>query len=143
MFFGEYHHALDEKGRLRIPAKLKTGLGCNYIVCKGTNNCLFVFCKEYFQNEFLTKLNNVPTFSVAGQKSIRALLSSTYEVEEDGQGRVLLPAGLKEFAKISKNVITIGVGNRIEIWSEEIYEQYFSDDASFDDMVKGLDEFNI
>ena len=143
MFFGEYHYQLDEKSRLRIPSKLKSE-SKEYVVTKGTNNCLFVFEKAYFGNEFLSKLANVPTFSVSGQKPIRALLSSSFEVGEDSQGRFVLPATLKEFAKISKNIVFIGVGNRIEIWAEEAWQEYNSEDGkTFDNMIESLAGFDI
>lgn len=143
MYFGEYRHTLDVKDRLRVPSKLKIGLSKQFIATKGTNNCLFIFDKSYFENEFLSKLNNIPTFNLQGQKPVRALLGSSFDIEEDNQGRFLLPSKLKEFANISKNVVFIGVGNRIEIWSEENYDKYFSDNLSFDEMVQGLDSFNI
>ncbi len=144
MFFGEYHYQLDEKSRLRIPSKLKASLSKEYIITKGINNSLFIFGKEFFESEFLAKLTSVPTFSVSGQKPIRALLSSSFEVAEDSQGRFLLPSTLKDFAKISKNVVFIGVGNRIEVWSEENWNEYNNEDGkTFDEMVESLSEFNI
>lgn len=143
MFFGEYKHIIDEKSRLRVPAKLKPGLNNEYVVTKGTNSCLFIFSKSYFQEQFLNKLNAVPTFNIESQKPIRMLLSSTYEVEEDGQGRFLLPSNLKEFAHINKDVVFVGVGNRIEIWSEENWNSYKGNDESFDDMANALSGFNV
>lgn len=144
MFFGEFLHQVDEKGRLRIPAKLKpafTAKEC--IITKGTNGCLFVFDKAYFVNNFLNKLSEIPTFDIASQKPIRMLLSSSFEAQEDSQGRFLLPAALKEYAKISKNVVFIGVGNRLEIWSEEAWEDYKASEYSFDESVSKLSELNI
>ncbi len=143
MFFGEYFHQTDEKGRLRIPSKLKNMLSKEYVITKGINNCLFVFDKVYFEQQFLAKLTAVPTFSVKGQKPIRTLLSSSFEVAEDGQGRFLLPIALKDFAKISKNVVFIGVGNRIEIWSEENWKVYNDDGISFDEIVNNLSDYNV
>ena len=143
MFFGEYHYQLDEKSRLRIPSKLKSE-SKEYVITKGTNNCLFVFNKSYFENEFLSKLASVPTFSVSGQKPIRALLSSSFEVCEDSQGRFLLPSTLKDFANISKNIVFIGVGNRIEIWAEETWNDYNNEDGkTFDNIIESLSGFNI
>ena len=75
MFFGEFSHQIDEKGRLRIPAKLKTDLKNEFVITKGTNGCLFVFNKAYFENQFLNKLMEVPTFDLDAQKPIRAFLS--------------------------------------------------------------------
>lgn len=141
MFFGEYLHQLDEKGRLRLPSKIKCSN--QIIITKGTNNCLFVFEKNYFENQFLSKLENVPTFDIESQKPIRALLSSSFEITEDNQGRFLLPNSLKDFAKISKNIVFVGVGNRLEIWSEENWKAYNDSDKSFDEVVSKLSKYEI
>lgn len=143
MFFGEYKHSMDEKGRLRMPAKLKQELSSEFVITKGTNACLFVFAKNYFQQEFLTKLSHVPTFSSEGQKPIRLLLSSTHQTEEDGQGRFKLPQNLKEFAKIQKSVVFIGVGNRIEIWAEEVWNAYAGTDLDFDKISETLGSYEV
>lgn len=142
MFFGEYRHTLDDKGRLRMPAKLKETLSADFIVTKGTSSCLFVFPKSYFEQEFLNKLSAVPTFSEA-QHSIRLLLSSSSPAQEDAQGRFLLPQNLKDFAHIAKNVVFLGVGNRIEIWSEEVWNNYRGDDESYDTVMKTLGSYNL
>lgn len=143
MFFGEYNYSIDEKNRLRIPSKLKDKLDKEYVITKGSNNCLFVFGRKYFEQEFLNKLNAVPTFDSKSQKPIRLLLSSTYEVEEDPQGRFLLPGYLKEFAGITKGITFIGVGNRIEIWSEEAYKDYKGNEHDFDALIETLSSFNV
>ena len=138
MFFGEYSHALDEKGRIRIPSKLKTGVG-EYVATKGVNNCIYIFSKSYFENEFLESINNVSAYSLNGQNAVRAILSSTFEIEEDNQGRFTIPASLKEFAKITKNVVSIGVGKRIEIWDEQAWKDY-NNKTSFVDAIKELNQ---
>jgi len=143
MFFGEYSHSMDEKGRLRVPAKLKNLINGEYVVTKGTSSCLFLFPKAHFEQEFLTKLNNVPTFNTAQQKPIRLLLSSTYMVEEDGQGRFALPGYLKTFANLEKNVVFIGVGSRIEIWSEDAWNNYQGEASEFDDLSSALADAGI
>ena len=143
MFFGEFLHMMDEKSRVRIPSKLKNNLINGYVITKGTNSCLFIFSKEYFEKEFLVKLNNVPTFDINSQKPIRLLLSSTYEVEEDLQGRFILPAGLKEFAGITKNIVFIGVGSRIEMWNEENWNKYKGNEHKFDEIIGSLSSFNV
>ncbi len=136
MFFGEYCHALDEKGRIRIPSKLKSGLG-EYVATKGVNNCIYIFNKSYFETEFLDSINKVSAYSLTGQNAVRAILSSTFEVEEDNQGRFIIPASLKEFAGITKNVVSVGVGKRIEIWDEQTWKDYNSK-TSFVDAIKEL-----
>ncbi|MBQ8749171.1 MAG: division/cell wall cluster transcriptional repressor MraZ [Clostridia bacterium] len=142
MLLGEYHHQLDEKNRLRIPAKLRTKLGSNYIIMKGSNNCLFVYSGEEMQNLMNEKLKAVPLSDVKAQKSIRMLFSSGFEVDEDAQGRFILPQNLREFASIKKNVVSIGVGNRIELWDEEKWQEYNTND-DFDTILGDLSQYGI
>lgn len=142
MFLGEYHHQLDEKNRVRIPAKLRAGLGSNYIIMKGPNNCLLVYTSEEMQTVMQQKLMSVPLSDIKAQKSIRMLFASGFEVEEDAQGRFILPQNLKEFAKISKNVVSIGVGNRIELWAEENWEDYNTND-DFDTILGELSQYGV
>ena len=143
MFFGEYNYQLDEKNRVRLPSKLRSELSGTYVITKGTNNSLFIFSKEYFEAQFVEKLSNVPTFDIEAQRSVRALLSSSYEVEEDKQGRFVLPANLREFAKILKDIVFVGVGHRLELWGLENWTKYNSSDKSFDEVVGELVKFSI
>jgi MraZ protein len=142
MLLGEFHHQLDEKNRIRIPAKLRSKLGTNYIVMKGTSNCLFIYSSEEMQKLLSEKLKEVPLSDVKAQKSVRMLFSSGYEVEEDSQGRFILPQNLREFASIQKNVVSIGVGNRIELWDEERWQQY-NTDIDFDKLLGDLSQYGI
>lgn len=142
MFIGEYAYQLDEKNRFRIPTKLKQGLGNTIIIAKGTSSSLFVFNKTYFEEQFLSKLNNVPTFNEKAQKALRTFYSSCFEIECDNQGRYLLPASLKEHAEILKDVTFIGVGNRIEIWSSEKWKNY-NNTLDFDSNIQELSNFDI
>lgn len=137
MFFGTYAHALDEKGRIRIPSKLKAGITGCYVITKGIDNCLYIFNKTYFETEFLSKLDSVFPYATSGNKSVRAILGSTFDVEEDTQGRFVIPAPLKEFAGIDKNVVSVGVGNRVEIWDSKKWSNY-SNQASFEEAVREL-----
>ncbi len=141
MYFGEYRHSLDAKCRLRLPAKLKSTPAV-YVVTKGNDGCLFVFDKDYFDNEFIKKLEHIPTFDALGQQPLRAFMSSCYEVEEDAQGRILLPQQLKTFAQIDKDVVIIGVGNRREIWAEKVWDNY-NDPNNFDAMLSKLAQYDV
>lgn len=143
MFFGEYRHSLDEKNRLRIPSKLKHLLGTNFVLTKGTNSCVFIFPKKYFEEKFLSKLSNIPTFDIQAQKPLRMFLSSTVEVDEDNQGRTLLPISMKDFANIDKNIVFVGVGERIELWSESEWDKYKGDGHDFDDVMQQLSSFDV
>ena len=124
-----------------VSAKLKSELGDKFVVTKGSNGCLFVFNSKMMENIY-SKLQNVPISDIEAQKSIRMLFSAACEVENDEQGRFLLPQNLKDFAKIDKNVVTVGAGTRLEIWSEENWNKYNSCD-NFDDVLSGLGRFGV
>ena len=127
MLIGTYRHQIDEKCRMRMPSKLKNELGDGFIITKGTNNCLFAFTKEKFQ-ELYEKLSALPIFDATLAKPARMVLASAFETEEDNQGRILIAKELRDYAKISKNIVLVGMGSRVEIWAEEEWNNYSDDD---------------
>lgn len=147
MLFGEYYHQIDEKGRIRIPSKLKSALGENLVVTKGTAGCLFLLKQEAWSNDLFEKLKNVPISDHEAQKPIRMLLSSGSELEGDNQGRFLMPKNLREFANIKKDIVFIGVGNRAEIWAREEYDAYLRGDKrelpDFDKAIQTLKQYGV
>ena len=142
MLFGEYHHQIDEKGRVRIPPRLKKGLGDDFLVTKGTHGCLFLFSKKHLEEKLFEKLEAVPTFDDDAAKPLRMLFSSAAELEEDNQGRCLLPRNLREFAKVKKDVVFIGVGTRAEVWAREEYDKYIGA-TDFDKAVFDLKRYGV
>lgn len=140
MLIGTYRHQLDEKCRMRMPSKFKDKLGAGFIITKGTDNCLYAFKAEQFE-ELYNKLTNLPIFNSEVQKPVRMLLSSAFETEEDNQGRILLAKELREYAKITKNIVFIGSGSRVEIWAEEEWNAYNSGD--FTSTSKALADFGV
>ena len=142
MLLGEYHHQLDEKNRMRIPAKFRAELGRHYIILKGSSHCLFVYSSSEMQNLLNEKLKSVPLSDIKAQKSIRMLFSSGVEVEEDAQGRFVLPQNLREFASINKDIVSIGVGNRVELWDESMWREYNTND-DFDTILGDLSQYGV
>ena len=126
MVYGVSHHQLDGKNRFRVPSKMRAALGEGFVLCKGTSGCLFVFSAGEF-SAYSAKLNGVPLGDKAAQKALRAFYSSAFGPETDSQGRAILPAELKEHAGIVKDIVTVGVGTRAEIWSEERWTEYNKD----------------
>lgn len=122
MLIGTYRHSLDSKNRMRIPSKFKGELGANCIITKGTGVNLMLFSGDGFQSLY-ERLSAISIFDEEAQKPVRKFLSSAFEAEEDGQGRILLPKELILHAEITKNVVFVGIGNRVEIWAEEIWEK--------------------
>lgn len=129
MFMGEYNHTIDAKGRVIVPSKFRETLGEEFVVTKGLDGCLFV----YDNNEwavFEEKLKSLPITNKDARAFVRFFLSGAASVEVDKQGRILLPGSLRDFAELQKDVVLIGVGSRIEIWSRERWEGA----ATFEDM---------
>ncbi len=138
-YFGEYHLALDDKFRMRIPNKLKAMLGEDYAICAGTDHCLFLMTQKQFNDLFMDVAEDTPFSKTAKQEAIRKLSSTVLIPEEDAQGRFVLPAKLKNYCGIKKKVVFLGAMNRIEIWSEEVYnEKYSLDKVDINQVVEEL-----
>ena len=122
MFFGTYNHQLDQKGRMRIPAKLRKDLGTRVYVMRGSTKCLYIFTEEQFNN-VETALSSLAIFDNAKQDMVRALLSTSALIEEDCQGRFLLSAELRKLMNIEKDIVFLGAGKKIELWSKEEWDK--------------------
>lgn len=112
---GEYAHVIDEKGRLFIPSKFRTELGCSFVLTKGLGKCLAAYPLSEW-NLFEEKIKSLPT-----RKSRELQLffvAPSQDMELDGQGRVLVPQKLREYASLSKNLVIVGMIDHIEIWDE-------------------------
>lgn len=125
MLIGEYEHSLDAKGRLIMPAKLRADMGEKFIITKGLDGCLFVFSQNEWSN-FESKLKELPLTNKNARDFVRFFLSGATECEIDKQGRFLLVSTLRAYAEITKEVIIIGVGTRLEIWKKEKWKKYNS-----------------
>jgi len=123
MFMGEYAHTIDTKGRLIIPAKFRDGLGDKFVITKGLDNCLFVYPMDEW-NQIEKKLRSLPFTKSDARAFARFFFSGACECEVDRQGRTLIPANLRKYAKLDKEVVVIGVSSRVEIWSKEVWEEY-------------------
>ena len=121
MFMGEYNHTIDAKGRLIIPSRFREVLGDEFVVTKGMDGCLFVFDNPEWQ-AFEEKLHKLPMIDKGARQFTRFFLAGAASVEVDKQGRILLPAVLREFAGITKDAVLVGVGSRVEIWSKDRWE---------------------
>lgn len=142
MLIGTYNHQLDQKNRFRIPTKFKQGLGDNIIITRGNGKQLFLFSSDEMQRLVIDKAESISLFDEVGQRSIRLLLSSAFELEQDNQGRVLLPQALKAFAEIDKEIVSIGAGKRVELWSKEEWNKY-SQSSSIDEELSKLKDYGV
>jgi MraZ protein len=141
LFLGNFEHNIDSKNRLRLPPKFKKDFSGEIVLTKGNDGCVFIVPKEQFDNVF-KRASELPMFSSTAQKPLRMLFSSASILEEDNQGRFLLPTAMKEYAKIDKNVVFVGAGNRVELWAKEKWEIY-SSNQNFDELLKELGDYGI
>lgn len=125
MFIGEYHHSIDEKNRLIIPAKFREELGDKFIITKGIENCLFVYSLESWQ-KIVNKLETLPFTKKDARQFVRFFLSAASEVEFDKQGRVNIAQPLVSYANLEKECVTIGTGDRLEIWSKNAWSDFLN-----------------
>lgn len=141
MFMGEYNHTIDTKGRLIIPSKFREALGEEFVVTKGLDGCLFIFPKEEW-NVFEEKLKALPLTNKDARKFTRFFLAGAASCEVDKQGRILLPAVLREFAGLEKDVVLAGVGGRIEIWQKEKWLES-NEYEDMEDIADHMEELGI
>lgn len=140
MFIGEYQHNIDAKGRMIIPSKFREELGISFVVTKGLDNCLFVYSKSEWSN-LEAKLRGLPFTNKDARTFVRFFFSGATECEIDKQGRILIPANLRAYASLEKDVVVIGVSTRVEIWSKDKWEEYNSDDNISPDKIAEKMEF--
>jgi len=123
MLIGEYHHTIDIKKRLALPAKFRRELGKGVVITRGLDNCLVVYSAKEWQ-VMSDKLGKLPAGQLEARGFARIMLAGAMEVELDRLGRILIPDYLKEYASLKKNVVVCGLYNRLEIWNEEKWEAY-------------------
>ncbi|HUW71635.1 MAG TPA: division/cell wall cluster transcriptional repressor MraZ [Candidatus Humimicrobiaceae bacterium] len=123
MFIGEYTYSIDEKKRLAIPAKFRQALGKKAVLTRGLDNCLVIYPLKGWQ-KLSQKLESLPAGQVDARGFIRIMLSGAVDIALDKLGRVLVPDHLKKYAFLKKNVVIIGLSNRIEIWDEKRWQEY-------------------
>lgn len=139
MFKGVYEHQIDDKNRLRIPSRFKKELtGENgekpYSFFRGLHDCICVMSDEDLEETAMPLAEERVTETGTGS---RMFFCTIFPAEEDPQGRVVLPSALKKIAGITKNVVTIGLGKRLEIWSEENFAKYM-EGADYDSELRRL-----
>jgi len=131
MLMGEYHHTIDEKGRIIIPAKFRPELGEQFVVTRGLDSCLFVYSMNEW-NKIASQLNTLPFTKQGVRYFSRFFLSGATIVELDKQGRINIASPLTTYASLKKECIIIGVGDRLEIWSEKTWNEFL--DTNLEDM---------
>jgi MraZ protein len=138
VFMGEYQHTLDEKGRMIVPAKFREALGASFVMTRGLDKCLFVYPMSEWQT-LEAKMKSLPMTRADARSFVRFFFSGATECELDKQGRVLIPANLREYASLTRDCVVLGVSNRVEIWSQSVWDEYFANASdSFADIAEKL-----
>ncbi len=117
-FIGEHFHTIDTKGRVIIPQKFRDILGNNFYVSKGLDGCLWIH-PEADWDAFMDKLQKVSATMKKGRDFKRFFLGGATDVELDKQGRILVAPSLRTYACLEKDVVFVGVGQRIELWDKD------------------------
>jgi MraZ protein len=142
MWYGEYVHTLDSKDRFILPAKFREKIkkikDKTFFLTRGLDGCLFLFSSPIWK-ELEAKLQSLSFTRQQSRFFNRLYFSGAQQVEIDSQGRVIIPGYLKEFAGIKRDIVIIGVGNRIEIWDKQKWEKFYSDNRKrFEEIAEGL-----
>lgn len=140
---GEYRHIIDDKGRIIIPTKFRDHLGPSFIVTRGLDQCLFAYpLSEWTQLEH--KLKSLSFTKADARAFTRFFFSGASDVEIDKQGRIRIPTNLRQFAKLQKECVIIGVSTRVEIWCKDLWDQYSSaSEEAFNRIAESLVDLEL
>ena len=138
MLMGEFHHNIDDKSRLIIPSKFRNELGNRFIITRGLDRCLFVYSETEWEN-IVSKLKNLPFTKKDARNFVRFFLSGADSCEFDKQGRINITSPLVHYANITKECVIIGVNERLEIWSEEEFQNYMKEnEESLEEITENI-----
>lgn len=142
MFYGEYQHSIDRKGRLILPAKFREVAKGNFIekffLTRGLDKCLFMFSDEEWRAQE-GKFKAIPFTKQQARIFNRIYFSGAVETIPDRQGRILIPQYLKDFAEIKKDVMIVGVSNRVEVWARDKWQEFYGTSrSSFEEIAEKL-----
>lgn len=142
MLIGEHWHTIDPKNRIMIPTKLRGELGAAFMITRGLDNCIYAYPMAEWQR-FEERLAALPDTRSDARKFKRFFLSGATQVEMDKQGRVLIPANLVDYGKLINEVVTIGMQDKLEIWSKETWTQYQEQEIDMDEVAERMADLGI
>ena len=138
MFMGEFHHNIDEKGRLVIPNKFRLELGERFIITRGLEKCLYAYSISEWNN-IVSKLKQLPFTKKDARTFIRSFFSGAAECEFDRQGRINITSPLVSYADLSKECVIIGANDRLEIWGKANWDNFFKENSEkLEDIAENL-----
>ncbi|SDL39117.1 division/cell wall cluster transcriptional repressor MraZ [Halarsenatibacter silvermanii] len=143
MFMGEYHHKLDSKGRVIMPAQFREILDDSFVITRGLDNCLFLYPPPEWK-KLEEKLNSLPLTKKDARTFTRFFLSGASECSFDSQGRISLPQNLRNYANLDEDIVIAGIGRRIELWASDRWEDFLQDaEESHEDIAATLEGLEI
>jgi len=143
IFTGEYHHLLDFKRRLAIPVKFRSTFHGKAVVTKGLDGCLFIYPAPVW-DKLAEKLGSLPLGEKKMRQFVRLMLSGAIESDVDRQGRILIPNYLSEFACLKKDVVIIGLYDRLEVWDQDEWNESRKEaEKEKDDVAEELGKLGI
>lgn len=125
---GEYHHNIDEKGRIVVPGKFREN-NSKLIVTRGLEKCLYLYTESEWQ-KMVDKLNKLPFTKKDARTFMRSFFAGATACEFDRNGRINITSPLVSYAGLTKECVVIGVNDRIEMWDETLYNEFLDDNAS-------------
>lgn len=143
MFMGEFQQKLDTKGRMIIPSKFRDSLNEQFVITRGLDKCLFGYTMDEWAR-IEEKMKSLPLTKKDARKFMRLFFSGATVVDMDKQGRINIPSNLREYANLLKDCVVIGVSSRIEIWSENEWQEFYSEsEDNFEDIAEDLIDFEL
>ncbi len=122
MLMGSYQNSIDAKSRVIVPAKFREELGPKCVLTRGLDECLILYPMQTWAAQ-QQKLAELPRSDEHARAFIRYIFANATDCEIDKQGRLLIPASYREMARIDKDLVTIGMLDRVELWSKEVYDE--------------------
>ena len=143
MFMGSYENSIDAKARMIVPSKFREELGLECVMTRGFDTCLDIYPMSAWK-EFEEKLRGLPMSNPNARNFARKFRANAVKCEIDKQGRLTVPQPLRDFAKIDKELTTIGNGDKIEVWSRDIWESDEGEGMLENiDIAEGMEQYGI
>ena len=143
MLMGIYQNQIDAKNRVIVPAKFRDELGMQCVLTRGLDECLILYPMSTWQEQ-QKQLAALPRSDAKVRAFLRYTYANARDVEIDKQGRILFPSDLREFAHIEKELVTIGMIDRVEIWAKDVYDNSENGGKlSAEDLEKFSEEYRV
>ena len=143
LFLGEYQHSVDGKGRMVLPRKFRDALAGGCVITKGQERCLYIFPADRWQEE-VEKVQKLPRTDRRARNFSRSFFAGASDQVPDGQGRIAIPAALRSYASLQKEVTVVGVAERVEIWATDAWESLSSEaDDYYAEIAETISEGGI